>query len=79
MSKKEKIKEVVQDVTESSLEVGTSFVIDNLPELGVEAAKIIGNDAISATVQALTGGVLGAIAPAFLGIKMPLLKFIRNS
>lgn len=70
MSKKEKIKEVVQDVTESSLEVGTSFVIDNLPELGVEAAKIIGNDAISATVQALTGGVLGAIAPAFLGIKM---------
>lgn len=70
MPKKERIKEVVEDVAESSLEVGTSFVIDNLPELGTEVAKIIGNEALSTAVQALTGGVLGAIAPAFLGIKM---------
>lgn len=70
MAKKERIKEVVKDLTESSLEVGTSFVVDNLPELGTEVAKIIGNDAISTTVQALTGGVLGAVAPAFFGIKM---------
>ena len=60
MQKKEIIKEVVTDVAESSLEAGASFVIDNLPELGTEVAKIIENEALSTAVQALTGGVWAA-------------------
>lgn len=70
MSKEDKTKEIIEDVAKSSLEVGASVVLENLPALGAEVTKIIGNDAISTVVQALTGGVLGAVAPAFLGIRL---------
>lgn len=80
MFKKERIKEVVEDLSESSLESGADFVVDNLPAIGAEVAKIIGNDTISTTIQALAGGVIGAVAPAFLGIKMTYQqkRFERN-
>ena len=61
---------VAQDLAETSLEVGTSMLLDNLPELGMVAADIIGNEAVGAAIQALTGGLLGAVAPAFLGVKL---------
>lgn len=73
-------KEVIQDFTGASLEVGTSMLLENLPELGVEVAGIIGNEAVSTVIQSLAGGVLGAIAPAFLGVKMSFQqkRFERN-
>ena len=46
MKKKNEISEakiVVQDFAETSLEVSTSMILDNLPELGMAAADIIGN------------------------------------
>ena len=73
-------KEVAQDLTGASLEVGTSMLLENLPELGAEVAGIIGNEAVSTVIQSLAGGLLGAIAPAFLGIKMSFQqkRFERN-
>lgn len=65
-----KAKDIAQDVAEASLEVGTSMLLDNLPELGMAVADIVGNEAIGAGIQALTGGILGAVAPAFLGVKL---------
>lgn len=72
--------EVVQDLTGSALEVGASMFLENLPDLGMEIAEIIGNDAVSTTIQSLAGGVLGAVAPAFLGIKLSYQqrRFERN-
>ena len=69
-----------QDLAETSLEVGTSMLLDNLPELGMVAADIIGNEAVGAAIQALTGGLLGAVAPAFLGVKLSYQqkRFERN-
>ena len=49
-------KGVAQDLAETSLEVGASMLLDNLPELGMATASIIGNEAVSAAIQALTGG-----------------------
>lgn len=71
---------VAQDLAETSLEVGTSMLLDNLPELGMVAADIIGNEAVGAAIQALTGGLLGAVAPAFLGVKLSYQqkRFERN-
>lgn len=73
-------KEVAQDLVESGLEVGASVFLENLPELGTEVAGIIGNEALGATIQSLAGGVLGAVAPAFLGIKLSFQqkRFERN-
>ena len=73
-------KEVAQDLTGSSLEVGASMLLENLPELGAEVAGIIGNEAVSTVIQSLAGGLLGAIAPAFLGVKMSFQqkRFERN-
>lgn len=75
-----KAKDIAQDVAEASLEVGTSMLLDNLPELGMAVADIIGNDAIGTGIQALTGGLLGAVAPAFLGVKLSFQqkRFERN-
>lgn len=75
-----KAKETVQDLAEASLEVGTATFLDNLPALGTAAAEIIGNGAISATIQTLTGGLLGAVAPSFLGVKLSFQqrRFERN-
>ena len=63
-------KEFVKDLAGSTVEVGTSLVIENLPEFGAEVAGIIGNEAIGATIQTLTGGLLGAVAPSLLGVKL---------
>lgn len=73
-------KEVAQDFAGSTLEVGTSMVLENLPELGVEVAGIIGNEAVGATIQTLAGGLLGAVAPAALGVKLSFQqkRFERN-
>lgn len=73
-------KGVAQDLAETSLEVGASMLLDNLPELGMATASIIGNEAVSAAIQALTGGFLGAVAPAFLGVKLSYQqkRFERN-
>lgn len=74
------IKEVAQDLTGASLEVGASMFLENLPELGVEVAEIMGNQAFDTAIQTLTGGLLGAVAPAFLGIKLSFQqkRFERN-
>lgn len=73
-------KEIAQDFTGASLEVGASMFLENLPTLGAEVAGIIGNEAVSTVIQTLAGGVLGAIAPAFLGVKMSFQqkRFERN-
>ena len=73
-------KEIAQDFTGASLEVGASMFLENLPTLGAEVAGIIGNEAFSTVIQTLAGGVLGAIAPAFLGVKMSFQqkRFERN-
>lgn len=73
-------KEFVKDLAGATVEVGTSLVIENLPEFGAEVAGIIGNEAIGATVQTLTGGLLGAVAPSLLGVKLSFQqkRFERN-
>lgn len=73
-------KEFVKDLAGSTVEVGTSLVIENLPEFGAEVAGIIGNEAIGATIQTLTGGLLGAVAPSLLGVKLSFQqkRFERN-
>lgn len=73
-------KEIVKDFAGSTVEVGTSLVIENLPEFGAEVAGIIGNEAIGATIQTLTGGLLGAVAPSLLGVKLSFQqkRFERN-
>lgn len=73
-------KEVAQDLTGATLEVGASMFLENLPELGVEVAEIIGNEAFNTVIQTLTGGLLGAVAPAFLGVKLSFQqkRFERN-
>lgn len=80
ITKLKETKEVVQDLTGASLEVGVSKVLENLPELGVEVAEIIGNDTVDAIIQTLTGGLLGAVAPVVLGIKLSFQqkRFERN-
>ena len=80
---KEKVKrakETAQDLAGATVEVGVTEFLDNLPELGIAAADIIGNEAVSAVIQTLTGGLLGAIAPAFLGVKLSYQqrRFERN-
>ena len=73
-------KGIVKDLAGSTVEVGTSLVIENLPEFGAEVAGIIGNEAIGATIQTLTGGLLGAVAPSLLGVKLSFQqkRFERN-
>ena len=80
---KEKVKrakETAQDLAGATVEVGVTEFLDNLPELGIAAANIIGNEAVSAAIQTLTGGLLGAVAPAFLGVKLSYQqrRFERN-
>lgn len=72
---------LVQDVAESTLEAGTSLVLDSLPELGAKAAEIAGNEAFCTAVQAITGGLLGAIAPTLFNIKLSFQqkRFERNT
>ena len=65
-----KVKETAQDLAGATFEVGAATLLDNLPELGVAAAEIIGNEAVSTAVRTLTGGLLGAVAPAVLGVKL---------
>ena len=79
-SRSTRAKEVAQDLAGSGLEVGTSIFLENLPELGAEVAGIIGNEAIGTTIQTLAGGFLGAVAPAFLGVKLSFQqkRFERN-
>ena len=79
-NKKEKLKGAVQDLTTTTLEVGTSLVLENLPEIGTEVAGIIGNEAVSAAIQTLTGGLIGGLAPAVLGMKLSYQqkRFERN-
>lgn len=73
-------KEFVKDLAGATVEIGTSLVIENLPEFGAEVAGIIGNEAIGAAVQTLTGGLLGAVAPPLLGVKLSFQqkRFERN-
>ncbi len=75
-----KVKETAQDIVGATLEEGATKFLDNLPELGVAAAEIIGNEAVGTVVQTLTGGLLGAIAPSFLGVKLSFQqrRFERN-
>lgn len=75
-----KAKEVAQDLAETTLEVGAVEVLENLPELGAAAANIIGNEAVSTLIQTLTGGLIGAVAPSVLGIKLSYQqrRFERN-
>ena len=75
-----KIKEVAQDFAGTALEVGETMIFDNLPELGAEVAGIIGNEAVGTTIQTLTGGLLGAVAPSLLGFKLSFQqkRFERN-
>ena len=80
---KEKVKrakETAQDLAGATVEVGVTELLDNLPELGIAAADIIGNEAVSAAIQTLTGGLLGDVAPAFLGVKLSYQqrRFERN-
>lgn len=74
------VKETAQDLAGATLEAGTATFLDNLPELGTAAAEIIGNEAVSTVVQTLTGGLLGAVAPGFLGVKLSFQqrRFERN-
>lgn len=73
-------KEVVQDLAGATLEVSAAMTLESLPELGIEVAGIIGNEAVSTAIQTLTGGLLGAVAPAFLGVKLSFQqkRFERN-
>lgn len=73
-------KEVARDFVGTTLEVGGTMLFDNLPELGAEVAEIIGNEAIGTTIQTLTGGLLGAVAPSLLGFKLSFQqkRFERN-
>lgn len=77
---KEEAKGIAQDAAGTALEVGISTVVENLPEIGAEAAQLIGNEAVSTAVQTLTGGLLGGLAPAVFGIKMTYQqkRFERN-
>ena len=74
------VREVAQDFAETTLEVGTEMVLESLPELGVAVAGILEDEAISATIQTLTGGLLGGLAPAVLGVKLSYQqkRFERN-
>ena len=78
--KVKRVKETAQDLAGATVEVGVTEFLDNLPELGIAAADIIGNEAVSAAIQTLTGGLLGAVAPAFLGVKLSYQqrRFERN-
>ena len=78
--KVKRVKETAQDLAGATVEVGVTELLDNLPELGIAAADIIGNEAVSAAIQTLTGGLLGAVAPAFLGVKLSYQqrRFERN-
>lgn len=78
--KVKRVKETAQDLAGATVEVGVTEFLDNLPELGIAAADIIGNEAVSAVIQTLTGGLLGAVAPAFLGVKLSYQqrRFERN-
>lgn len=78
--KVKRVKEAAQDLAGATVEVGVTELLDNLPELGIAAADIIGNEAVSAAIQTLTGGLLGAVAPAFLGVKLSYQqrRFERN-
>ena len=78
--KVKRVKETAQDLAGATVEVGVTELLDNLPELGIAAADIIGNEAVSAVIQTLTGGLLGAVAPAFLGVKLSYQqrRFERN-
>lgn len=78
--KQTETQEVLQDFAGATVEVGVSTVLENLPELGVEAAEILGNEVLGTTIQTLAGGFLGAVAPAFLGIKLSFQqrRFERN-
>ena len=80
IAKISKLKETGQDVTESTLEVITSLLLDNFPELGHYAAKIVGNEEFGTIIQTLTGGILGAIAPALWGVTLNFQqkRFERN-
>ena len=77
---KDELKGTVQDITTASLEVGASLVLESLPEIGAEVAGIIGNEAISSVIQTLTGGLIGGLAPAVLGMKLSYQqkRFERN-
>lgn len=74
------VKETAQDLAGATLEAGTATLVDNLPALGTAAAEIIGNEAVSTVVQTLTSGLLGAVAPVFLGVKLSFQqrRFERN-
>ena len=74
------VKERAQDLAGATLEAGTATLVDNLPALGTAAAEIIGNEAVSTVVQTLTSGLLGAVAPVFLGVKLSFQqrRFERN-
>lgn len=73
-------KEIAQDIVGSAAEVGASMIVENLPELGAEVAGIVGSGAFSTTIQTLTDGLLGGLAPAGLGIKLSFQqkRFERN-
>ena len=74
------VKKTAQVLAGATLEAGTATLLDNLPALGTAAAEIIGNEAVSTVVQTLTGGLLGAVAPGFLGLKLSFQqrRFERN-
>lgn len=63
-------REVVHDFAGATAETGVSMFLESLPELGIAAAELIGSEAVGATIQAVTSGLLGAIAPGIMGAKL---------
>ena len=79
-NKDKSVKGIAADVSTTIIEEGTSLTLQNLPTIAAEAGKIIGNEAVSSTIQTLAGGVLGAIAPGVfsMGLTFQQKRFERN-
>lgn len=78
--KDKSIKGIAVDASSTVIEEGTSTVLENLPIIAAEAGKIIGNEAVSTTIQTLAGGVIGAVAPGVfsMGLTFQQKRFERN-
>ncbi len=71
---------IVADASSTIVEASVSLMLQNLPTIAAEASKIIGNKAVSTTIKALAGGVLGAVAPGVfsMGLTFQQKRFERN-
>lgn len=79
-NKDKSVKGMVADMSATIIEESTSLALQNLPTIATEAGKIIGNEAVSTTIQTLASGVLGAIAPGVfsMGLTFQQKRFERN-